>query len=391
MRDQIAKYSAKMLRDRTADPQAMAWAVLDDALVAEGAQELLHYAAPLLERLGMTALVAARPPLPFGDLLIASAPPGESRLVPRDTETLTFLHDIPFLRRKELESAGLERLAAMLASRKGVLVEGLGIFATGAVTVEQAYVNYSSIFHALFVHFLSGVLRNGIRSEEERAAVETLRRWLILPEKYPARFDRDALEEEESALEEMVRTGRYTVEAGLVDSVFGNISFRTGETIHISQTGSSLDELGGCIDPVPEDDSSTAGITASSELPAHRRIYRETGARTILHGHPRFAVIMSMACEQQGCTVSDCWRACPHVRILGTTPVVAGEVGAGGLAEKVAPVIGKTGSAIVFGHGVFAVGRQGFEEPFRALVEVESWCRDEFFRRIGFPPAVQGG
>jgi ribulose-5-phosphate 4-epimerase/fuculose-1-phosphate aldolase len=92
---------------------------------------------------------------------------------------------------------------------------------------------------------------------------------------------------------------------------------------------------------------------------------------------------MSMLCETQGsCTVADCWKDCPHVRDLGGTPVVAGEIGAGGLARRVPPVIAGPGRAIVYGHGVFTLGRSGFAEAFTAMVEVECWCRNEYFRRL---------
>ena len=167
-----------------------------------------------------------------------------------------------------------------------------------------------------------------------------------------------------------------------MDSFFGNISVIDGNLLYISQTASSLDELAGCIDPVPMDNSSTTGITASSELLAHRRIYEQTGAAVILHGHPKFSVIMSMLCDSENCTVTDCWKDCPHVRYMGGTPVVAGEIGAGGLAKRVPPVIGETGRAIVYGHGTFAIGRTGFEEAFRGMVDMENWCRDEYFRRF---------
>ena len=183
-------------------------------------------------------------------------------------------------------------------------------------------------------------------------------------------------------LAEITAVGRYTVERGLVDSFFGNISVCAGNTIYISQTAASLDELAGCIDPVAMDNSSTAGITASSELLAHRRIYETSDARVILHGHPRFSVVMSMLCEEADCQVSDCWKDCPRVRFLGDTPVVAGEIGAGGLAERVPPVIAGPGKALVYGHGLFTIGRRDFGEAFRALVEVENWCRDEYFRRL---------
>ena len=42
-------------------------------------------------------------------------------------------------------------LVELLGQRKGVLVEGVGIIATGSVTVELAYINYSSVYHALFI------------------------------------------------------------------------------------------------------------------------------------------------------------------------------------------------------------------------------------------------
>ncbi|HBG04309.1 MAG TPA: aldolase, partial [Geobacter sp.] len=127
---------------------------------------------------------------------------------------------------------------------------------------------------------------------------------------------------------------------------------------------------------------STTGITASSELLAHRKIFEASGARVILHGHPKFAVVMSMLCETRDCPIKDCWKDCPQVRHLGGTPVVAGEIGAGGLAKRVPPVIGATGSAIVYGHGVFAIGMDGFGEAFAAMVDVENFCREEYFRRL---------
>ena len=70
------------------------------------------------------------------------------------------------------------------------------------------------------------------------------------------------------------------------------------------------------------------------------------------------------------------------MRILGGTPVVAGEIGAGGIAKSVPPVISGPGRAIVYGHGVFALGRVDFREAFQSLVDVENWCREEFFRRF---------
>jgi len=168
-----------------------------------------------------------------------------------------------------------------------------------------------------------------------------------------------------------------------VDSFFGNISYSDNDLIYISQTASSLDELPGCIDPVPFKNSSTVGITASSELVAHRGIFETAGCRAILHGHPRFAVVMSMLCDdRESCTIENCWKDCGKVRFLGNTPVVAGEIGAGGIARNVPPVIGQSGRAIVYGHGVFSIGMSDFSDAFHALVDVENWCRHEYFRKF---------
>ncbi|GAB7026654.1 class II aldolase/adducin family protein [Geotalea toluenoxydans] len=382
MKDQIAKYSAKLLSDRSACTGEIAFAAQDDVLISEGNPRLAKLAGDSLSRLNCLGLVAARPSLPFAEFLVRRAPMSESRIVPNDTETRTFLHDIPFLRRAELEDDPAPRIAQLLGNRKGIIIEGVGIVASGAVTVEQAYINYSSIFHSSFVKYLQDVLDRGfIFPEEAEAFADFRNQWLHPLTAEGLSFAEAPLTGGEAILAEVERVGRYTVERGLVDSFFGNISAREGELIYISQTAASLDELAGCIDPVPMDNSSTTGITASSELLAHRRIYEETGTAVILHGHPKFAVVMSMRCTEKGCGIKDCWKDCPKVRFLGDTPVVAGEIGAGGLAKRVPPVIGKPGKAIVYGHGVFTIGRD-FGEAFRAMVQVENWCREEYFRSV---------
>uniref|UniRef100_C6E1Q4 Class II aldolase/adducin family protein n=1 Tax=Geobacter sp. (strain M21) TaxID=443144 RepID=C6E1Q4_GEOSM len=383
MRDQIKKYTGKLLADRSAHPGGIAFAAQDDVLIVNGAPELAKLAGDTLSRLNSLALVAARPSLPFADFLIARAGKGESVILPQDTETRTFLHDIPFLRREDLSGDPAPELARLLGSRKGVIVEGVGIIAVGAITVEQAFINYSSVFHSTFVKYLQDLLADGFKLPGEREAFESFKSDWLKPLSAEGLDFLDSLSlDKEEILHEIERVGRYTVERGLVDSFFGNISAVAGDLIYISQTAASLDELKGCIDPVPTDNSSTTGITASSELLAHRKIFEETGARVILHGHPKFAVIMSMLCDKKKCAIKDCWKECPHVRDLGGTPVVAGEIGAGGLAKRVPPVIGASGSAIVYGHGVFTLGREGFGEAFKTMVEVENFCREEYFRQL---------
>jgi len=175
------------------------------------------------------------------------------------------------------------------------------------------------------------------------------------------------------------------VDYGLVDSYFGNISYRLDQTIYISQTGSSLDELAGCIDPCPLDDSSCAGITASSELVAHEEIYRNTANRAILHGHPKFAVILSMDCSDFDCiNRGRCHIKCSKERLIEDIPIVPGEVGTGptGLCHTLPPAIQGRRGVIVWGHGLFTVATVDFNEAFKQLLEIENMCREEYFARV---------
>jgi len=49
----------------------------------------------------------------------------------------------------------------------------------GALTVEQAYINWSSVFHATFVKYLQDLLTDGFVLPGEQAAVEAFRSsWL---------------------------------------------------------------------------------------------------------------------------------------------------------------------------------------------------------------------
>lgn len=384
MLDQIRKYSRKLAEEHSAFPDRIAFAAQDDVLQTDGEPHLAGLAADIISRLSCLALVAAAPTLPFADFLLHRTGKSDRTIVPRDTETRTFLHDIPFLRNAELGDSPAELIAALLGGRKGIIVEGIGIIASGALTVEQAYINWSSVFHSTFIKYLEDVLADGFLLPGEADAFEQFRTtWLQPLTAEDLDFRDGPLRDKADILAEITRVGRYTVQCGLVDSFFGNISYSNGDLIYISQTASSLDELQGCIDPVPFADTSTVGITASSELVAHRSIFETHDCRAILHGHPRFAVVMSMHCaEQATCSIADCWRDCKKVRLLGGTAVVAGEIGAGGLAKSVPPVIGTTGQAIVYGHGVFSIGRFGFEEAFQGMVQVENWCREEYFRRL---------
>jgi ribulose-5-phosphate 4-epimerase/fuculose-1-phosphate aldolase len=145
-----------------------------------------------------------------------------------------------------------------------------------------------------------------------------------------------------------------------------------------------MDELETCIDAVPLDGSSSSGITASSELSAHIGIYKRTGRRAIVHGHPRFTVIMSMSCRKEGCDLSTCYRSCREKRAVSGIPVVSGEIGTGpaGLVHTVPEAMESNQAVIVFGHGIFSAGDISFRPAFVLMQAIEETCMREYFTKI---------
>ena len=387
MHDLFSKYAGKLLRDRIAEPDSIRFYRLDDRVMASREDEWLSVFTRVFEGLNITALLLARPPLAVADALVAAAGPAAVRIIPKDSETKTFHHDFPFLRKSEWKDRSAEDVAARITSclkeRKALIIEGLGLVGSGSVTVEQAYIAYSTVFHASFLKFGLDILERGFRSAEERQVFEEMRRtWGGAVDASGVTLASGPFPDERSVLDGISAAGRATVELGLVDSFFGNISYFDGRTIYISQTASSLDELEGHIDPFPLDGSSTAGLSASSELPAHRAIYQSSDLHAILHGHPKFSVILSMFCEERDCGIEDCGKDCARKRATCGFPIVPGELGAGGIARTVPPAIREPGSCIVYGHGVFTAGRRGFREAFDALVDVENRCREEYFALV---------
>ncbi len=389
MNDHIEKYTQKLLRDRTAVPETIRFYVLDDRVITNRRDEWLPVFSEVFSGLDVTALLFARTSLPFADHLVARSAPGADRITPKDSETKTFLHDIPFIRKEEWSRSPLQEQAGKiihcLKERKAMVIEGLGVVASGGVTVEQAFIAYSTIFHTTLVKYLLDLLTQGFTLPGEREMFEDFKsNWLRPMDAGGLRFTSGPLarEEEKDIYEEICRVGRYTVEKGLVDSFFGNISYFDGKTIYISQTASSLDELQGHIDPVPLDYSSTAGLSASSELPAHKAIYLLTNYHAVLHGHPKFSVILSMHCEEQDCDVEDCGKNCKRKRAVCGIPIVSGEIGAGGLAKTVPQAVKDSGICIVYGHGIFSAGERDFRDAFMKMEETENRCREEYFNLL---------
>ncbi len=374
----VRKYERKLVAQRLCLPGQAVLGAIDDEVVWNRPSDEAAVLGEIIGGMAINSIVFVPPREPYFSMIEFMADTCGGALRPEDTETRTFLHDIPVV---DDFSAGA--ILPRLRERKAVIVRGRGIVAHGTVSPEQAFVSCSSVVFSTFVKFFVdyryGAKTAGARGLIERALDEQeagLRGFAGRPS--CAGPFRDAGE----AVRAMSEAGRLTVESGMVDSFFGNVSYRLGDTIYISQTGSSLDELEACIDPCPIGGGSTAAVTASSELSSHRAVYLSTDRLAILHGHPRFSVIMSMICDEDCSLRGSCHVKCNRARFIDDIPVVPGEVGTGpfGIVNTLPPAL--TGrAAIVWGHGVFATGARDFTDAFESLVGVEKRCM-ELYREI---------
>jgi len=335
--------------------------------------------------LNINSIIFARPVEPFFSILNYHCRRSDTEFIPEDTETRTFLHSIPVAR-----SMAATEIVPLLQKRKGCVVEGYGIISFGTVSPEQAFVVFSSIIFSAFVKFFVDYaysLHAGIPDVEAgKMMLDVLAAYeKFLPDNTEADLEPGVFLEDDEIVQAMVHAGQATVDARMVDSFFGNISYFANDTVYISQTGSSMDELEGCIDACPLDDSASTGITASSELVAHRDIYLGGDNRAILHGHPKFSVIMSMLCFEEECeNRGKCHIKCDKERFVGDIPVIPGEVGTGsrGLSNTLPPAVRGRRGAIVYGHGVFTVDKKDFRDSFSNLSDIEKLCREAYLKII---------
>jgi len=383
MKSLCDKYAAKLVAQRLADPGEPLVGGLDATLAWNREDPRTRELAKVFDRLPINSLVFSRPAEPYAAILDFLAARHPEVIRPEDTETRTFLHDIPVC----AEFTG-EAVAAHLKKRKSVIIPGQGVAAFGTVTPEQGFVFYSSTIFSCFVLFFSEYLRrarSGTLDDAYRRVFAEVSAMLPTPRSEPPILTAGPLEDEDRVPAAMAEAGRAVVGYGLVDSFFGNISYRLNGVVHISQTGSSLDELEGCIDPCPMDGSATTGLTASSELSAHEDVYRRSEFTCILHGHPKFSVIMSMDCARTDCPGrGQCHVKCNECRTMDGVPIVPGEVGTGptGLCNTLPPAMARTGAALVHGHGVFTAGTTDFNQAFARLLDIENRSRKRFFETV---------
>jgi ribulose-5-phosphate 4-epimerase/fuculose-1-phosphate aldolase len=400
----IARYARKLARAGICAPGEAVLCARDDVFFTSPDGPGAGFAVSLAERLGAGAAILIRPARPYREaaaylarsaLCALSGACGPAAVFPRDCETRTFFHDLPVLPMPgwpaPTDRETLAAAATALSRRKGIIFADGAMAAPGPMILEQAFVTINSMCFACAVKFFSDYLALARCGCPPPDMVRTMGRVLEglsdlppLPDAAPA-LAAGPFASAGAARAAMAEVGRLTVHGGLVDSAFGNVSALADGVLHISRTGAALDELEGQIDACPLDDSSCAALTASSEFSAHARIVTETPARVVLHGHPKFSVILSMDCDAADCPDRrQCHLSCRACRFVGGAPVVPGEVGCGprGLARTLPPALAGRRAAMVLGHGAFTVDDTDFNRAFAAMLELEKACRDEVLERV---------
>lgn len=383
MEERHRKYEEKLIRAGLVEPGG----ALIGMNGAEASWNREDAACAALEQvmsgIGRRAILFAAPAEPYRSIIDYLAETTGGVIYPRDFETRIFLQDLPVL-----TEFGDRAIAAALRSRRAVIVAGRGIVTSVKSDPERAFVLCSSVCFACFVKFFSDTLYHARRNSLDGRRREVLQRVLDRLDPLPAETGAlmkgpfDAADQIRAAMDE---AGRRMVADRLVDSNFGNISYFADPTLYISRKGGALDELDGGIVAMPLEGLSAPPDTASTEFPAHREIVRATGRRAVLHGHPKFAVILSMDCEREDCEGRDaCHSRCPEKRFAGGVPIVAGEAGGGplGLCHTVPPALRDHPGVIVYGHGLFTAGRDDFNEAYQRLVRIEGDCRRACLERV---------
>jgi ribulose-5-phosphate 4-epimerase/fuculose-1-phosphate aldolase len=373
----------KMIHSGLVEPDAVLMGSLDAHLEWNRPRDNIFALEMLFKRLNINALIFSQPAEPYRSIIDYLAETSNGTITPNDCETRTFIHDLPVA--FELSP---DAVVPLLKTRKCVIIPGHGIITYGTVGLEQAYVTFSSVCFACFVKFFVDFLFLTRKRQVDKKLGQVFDRAIQAldpPVSFNGSLKKGPFKSKKHIYEAIQEAGRLVVEHRLVDSYFGNISFSDGQTLYISQTGSSLDQLKDAIDPCPLNGSSCIPITASSELPTHLKIVQHAGGKAILHGHPKFSVILSMDCDVENCGCRDkCHVKCPHERFVRGVPIVSGEVGSGpfALCNTVPKAIAEHQGVIVYGHGVFTAGNTDFNRPFKHLIQIENDCRTEYFNRI---------
>ncbi len=148
--------------------------------------------------------------------------------------------------------------------------------------------------------------------------------------------------------------GKDLSNRGLISSHAGNISLRIDENIIITKSGS----MAGWLTPDHlviiniENSESEKEKSASTESIVHKAIYKNTGAKAIIHSHNPICTTLSFILNEIKCIDLE------GMLFLGTIPVIEckNPTASPELAKKVSENLINNPVVVVKSHGVFATG-----------------------------------
>lgn len=182
--------------------------------------------------------------------------------------------------------------------------------------------------------------------------------------------------------------GKTLFQAGLNSSRSGNISIfdRKTNTIYIKRSGAMLHALK-ITDIVAVDITTLENSEwASSELPAHIALYKNTDASAIVHCHPPTAVGISLAegkvmfTEFGPAGGRQNYNNIPLIDVeskyhLKTVPITPVSAYGKGLATALPPYFNNDSNTVVVrGHGSFSIG-ETLEECLHYATTLEQACK----------------
>jgi L-fuculose-phosphate aldolase len=190
---------------------------------------------------------------------------------------------------------------------------------------------------------------------------------------------------DERIYEQFREIGRDLFTSGMISSHGGNISLRLGDRVVIKRRGAQLGEL------KPHDlietglEKNDSGVTmASTELLAHRTIYKMTPALAIVHCHPRTAIAFSLSRDE----IVPIDNEASY--LLKKVPVIYEEFASGTpeMANNLAKALQAYKIVMLRGHGSFATG-QTLDEAFHWSSTLEESCQIALYAKLINEPFIE--
>ncbi|GAB4291585.1 MAG: hypothetical protein Kow0068_16910 [Marinilabiliales bacterium] len=324
-------------------------------------------------------LLVVKPERIFSELLdfiVMNYHDNDNNLKPLDTESLIITPEIHLI--DDILNINTEKDCSYIVKNQGIIV--------ASDSLESAFIKASvvafSAFISFFYNYLNDFNKHNISDIQQNIFNKITSYYKNHLNKISANIFNltESLKTEAEILHSIINTGKIMVNTKMVDSVFGNVSYRHNNSLYITTTGSYLNKLENSVIKAPLQGSCDK---ASSELPAHQAVLKDCNSCGIIHGHPRFSVIMSLLCEKANCeNKGNCHVLCKEKRYINDIPIVSGISGGGknSIAETLPLAMKESDTVIVLGHGVFVKSSNGLSYGVKKLLETEKTCFNNYLK-----------